>query len=130
MPKAPQAWSSVSDTRNSHPIFDHCGRLTSTRVGDDEKRQERLAGHWAVEHHWGGQTIAPQCGDEGCRLPVAERGLGTVQQGPPSFRSLAQGGLTGDQLRTFLSHAHGAMPDLSLSRAEIDDLIAYIEMLQ
>jgi cytochrome c len=30
-------------------------------------------------------------------------------------------------LRAFLSHPHGAMPDLSLTRAEIDDLVGYIE---
>jgi mono/diheme cytochrome c family protein len=50
-----------------------------------------------------------------------------VQQGPPSFRSI---GLTGDQLRTFLTHPHGAMPDFALSRVEIDDVIAYIETLR
>lgn len=33
-------------------------------------------------------------------------------------------------MRAFLSHPHGAMPDLALSRAEIDDLIAYIGSLK
>ena len=37
---------------------------------------------------------------------------------------------TADQLRAFLSHPHGAMPDLSLTRAEINDLVAYIETLR
>lgn len=55
---------------------------------------------------------------------------GTVQQGPPSFRAVAQGGLTGEQLRAFLSHPHAPMPDLALTRTEIDDLIAYIETLR
>jgi len=50
-----------------------------------------------------------------------------VQQGPPSFRSI---GLTSNQLRTFLSNPHGAMPDLALTRTEIDDVIAYIETLR
>jgi cytochrome c len=54
----------------------------------------------------------------------------TIQQGPPSFRAIAQGPLTADQLRAFLSHPHGAMPDLALSRAEIDDLIGYISTLR
>lgn len=53
----------------------------------------------------------------------------TVQQGPPSFRSIAQSGMTAEQLRTFLTRPHGPMPDLSLTRSEIDDLIAYIETL-
>ena len=38
--------------------------------------------------------------------------------------------MSADQLRTFLAKPHGAMPDLALSRAEIDDLIAYIESLR
>ncbi len=53
-----------------------------------------------------------------------------IQQGPPSFRAIAQGGLTDDRLRVFLSHPHGGMPDLSLSRAEITDLIGYIDTLR
>src|SRR5262249_31591205 len=52
-----------------------------------------------------------------------------VQQGPPSFHTIA-GARTGDQLRSFLSHPHGAMPDLSLTRQEIDDLVGYIETLR
>jgi cytochrome c len=54
---------------------------------------------------------------------------GIVQQGPPSFPMIARA-RTADQLRAFLSHPHGAMPDLSLTRAEIDDLIGYIETLR
>jgi cytochrome c len=52
-----------------------------------------------------------------------------IPQGPPSFR-IAAGHLNPDQLRAWLTHPHGAMPDLSLTRAEIDDLIAYIETLR
>ena len=43
---------------------------------------------------------------------------------------VAAGHLNPGELRAFLSHPHGAMPDLALSRAEIDDLIAYIEGLR
>jgi hypothetical protein len=35
-----------------------------------------------------------------------------------------------DHLRAFLTKPHGATPDLSLSRSEMDDLIAYIERLR
>ena len=35
-----------------------------------------------------------------------------------------------EELRAFLSHPHGAMPDLGLTRAEINDLIDYIETLK
>jgi cytochrome c len=73
----------------------------------------RLAGQWCANCH--------VIGD----VPTA-----SVQQGPPSFRTIARGGLTTDQLRTFLSHPHAPMPDLALSRSEIDDLIAYIDTLR
>ena len=53
----------------------------------------------------------------------------TVPQGPPTFSVVAQS-MTADQLHAFLSHPHGAMPDLALTRAEIDDLIGYIETLR
>ena len=53
----------------------------------------------------------------------------TIPQGPPAFRVIA-GHLNPDQMRAFLTHPHGAMPDLALTRAEIDDLIAYIETLK
>ena len=47
---------------------------------------------------------------------------GGVPQDPPTFSAIAHSGMTGDQLRAFLSHPHGAMPDLDLTRAGIDDL--------
>jgi cytochrome c len=53
-----------------------------------------------------------------------------VPQGPPTFPTVAHSGMTDDQLRAFLSHPHGAMPDLALTRAEIDDLIGYIGTLR
>jgi cytochrome c len=55
---------------------------------------------------------------------------GSVPQGPPSFPTVAKSGLSADQLRAFLSHPHGAMPDLSLTRTEIDALVAYIQSLR
>ena len=61
---------------------------------------------------------------------VAANPTGAVPQGPPTFRSIAHSGMTPDQLRAFLSHPHGSMPDLALTRAEIDDLIGYIESLR
>jgi mono/diheme cytochrome c family protein len=56
--------------------------------------------------------------------------VGAVPQGPPSFPAIAHSGMTADQLRAFLSHPHGAMPDLALTRVEVDDLISYIETLR
>jgi mono/diheme cytochrome c family protein len=72
----------------------------------------------------GGRELAQRwC--TGCHL-VGSRQSGPIQQGPPSFRMIADSGVTAAQLRAFLSHPHGAMPDLALTRAEIDTLIAYI----
>jgi mono/diheme cytochrome c family protein len=61
---------------------------------------------------------------------ISNNSAGPVPQGPPSFQMIAHSGLTVDQLRAFLSHPHGAMPDLSLTRTEIDELIAYINTLR
>jgi mono/diheme cytochrome c family protein len=58
------------------------------------------------------------------------RSADAVPQGPPTFPSVARSGMTNDQLRAFLTHPHGAMPDLALTRAEIDDLIGYIGALR
>jgi cytochrome c len=55
---------------------------------------------------------------------------GAVPQGPPSFTTIARSGMSSDQLRAFLTHPHGAMPDLALTRAEIDDLVGYIGTLR
>jgi mono/diheme cytochrome c family protein len=60
---------------------------------------------------------------------VAAGQKGSVPQGPPSFAAVAKSGISAAQLRVFLSHPHGAMPDLALTRVEIDNLIDYIESL-
>jgi mono/diheme cytochrome c family protein len=67
------------------------------------------------------------CGS--CHVVSASR-AGSFREVPPSLREIARRGMTPDHLRAFLSHPHGAMPDLSLSRAEIADLIDYIEALR
>jgi mono/diheme cytochrome c family protein len=79
----------------------------------DAAAGERLARQWCVNCH------------------VVESGqmAGTVPQGPPSFATIA-GHLDAGQLRTFLARPHAPMPDLALSRAEIDDLVAYIGTLR
>jgi cytochrome c len=74
-----------------------------------------------------GRQLAQQwCAN--CHI-VGTNPSGTVQPGPPSFPLIARDRSV-DQLHAFLTHPHGAMPDLSLTRAEIDDLIAYIETLR
>jgi cytochrome c len=83
-----------------------------TVVRADAAGGERLAKRWCASCHVVGTTAS-----------------GTVQQGPPTFHSIAESGMTADQLRTFLTKPHAPMPDLSLTRAEIDDLVAYIQSL-
>jgi mono/diheme cytochrome c family protein len=79
----------------------------------DAAAGERLARQWCVNCH-----VIDKSG------PAT-----TLQQGPPAFTIIA-GHLDRDQIRTFLSHPHGAMPDLALTRAEIEDLMAYIATLR
>ena len=78
----------------------------------DAAKGSQLAQQWCASCHVTGSSRA-----------------GNVQKGPPSFPTIART-RTADQLRAFLSHPHGAMPDLSLTRAEIDDLVGYIETLR
>jgi mono/diheme cytochrome c family protein len=82
----------------------------SPSLAADLARGAQLARQWCASCHVVGHK-APK----------------VIQQGPPSFQAIAQSRMTPGRLRVFLSHPHGGMPDLSLSRAEIDDLIAYIE---
>jgi mono/diheme cytochrome c family protein len=79
----------------------------------DAATGERLARQWCANCH-----VIDKSG------PAA-----TLPQGPPAFRIIA-GHLDRDQMRTFLSHPHGAMPDLALTRSEIEDLTAYIATLR
>ncbi len=48
----------------------------------------------------------------------------------PSFASLAHKKQRPEKLEAFLSAPHPKMPDMSLSRSEIDDLVAYIGSLR
>ena len=81
-------------------------------AGADASKGSQLAQQWCANCHFTGG-----------------RPTGDLQQGPPSFPTIARA-RTADQLRVFLSHPHGAMPDLSLTRAEIEDLVGYIETLR
>ena len=97
----------------------------------------RIAGHLAIALLCTVIAIRSAWADAGEGKKVAQRWCsschvveenqpGSVPQGPPSFHMVAKNGMTDAALRGFLSHPHGAMPDLALTRTEIDDLIAYI----
>jgi mono/diheme cytochrome c family protein len=88
------------------------GAVTAPPTRADVAKGSQLAQQWCANCHVTGGSRTSN-----------------VQEGPPSFRTIA-GSRTADQLRAFLSHPHGAMPDLSLTRAEIDDLIGYIETIR
>lgn len=81
----------------------------------------------AADANKGGQLAGQWCAN--CHV-IGKNSTGTVPQGPPTFQMIARSGMTAGQLRAFLSHPHGAMPDLALTRAEIDDLIGYIATLR
>ncbi len=82
--------------------------LASLAARADVANGQRLARQWCANCH------------------VIDGGAGTrVPQGPPSFREMARR-LDAGRMRTFLARPHGGMPDLALTRAEINDLIAYI----
>ena len=87
--------------------------LTVRPAHADAAKGEQIARQWCASCHVIGGNPA-----------------GPVPQGPPSFQMVAHSGMSADQLRAFLAHPHGAMPNLALDRAEIDDLISYIETLR
>jgi mono/diheme cytochrome c family protein len=87
--------------------------LLSQPAAADAANGEHLARQWCAN----------------CHVIDGSGPSATLPQGPPSFR-VAAGHLNAGELRAFLSHPHGAMPDLALTRVEIDDLIGYIEKLR
>lgn len=86
---------------------------TRSASAADVARGEQLASQWCVSCH-----VVPGNPHQ------------TALQGPPSFRDIAHGDKTPDQLRVFLIKPHGKMPPLTLSRAEINALVGYIESLR
>jgi mono/diheme cytochrome c family protein len=90
-----------------------CVLLGKTAAAAGLTTGERLARQWCANCHIIGNSSP-----------------GPAQEGPPSFVSIARTGMTDAQLRAFLSHPHGQMPDLSLTRSEIEELIRYIDTLK
>jgi mono/diheme cytochrome c family protein len=74
---------------------------------------QKIAGTWCSNCH----NIAPK--------------VAAAREGVPSFSSIAQMNSTTEaSLAAFLTTPHGKMPNLSLSRAEIRDVSAYILSLR
>ena len=89
------------------------GALSYEAGAGDVATGDRLARQWCANCH------AVDGSGPSASLP----------QGPPSFR-VAAGHLNPEELRAFLTYPHGRMPDLSLTRSEIDDLIDYMRSLR
>lgn len=76
-----------------------------------------------------GRTLA-QTWCSNCHVVTNSQSQGT-STGAPSFRAIAtQEAVTPMALRAFLQTPHHRMPDLHLSRTEIDDVSAYILSLR
>ena len=82
---------------------------------------------WSADAGAGAALADKWCA--GCHL-TGRPTSGPVTDGPPGFHAIASSGKTSEQLRTFLTKPHYPMPDLSLSRNDIDNLVAYIESLR
>lgn len=88
-------------------------RVAAQEVGSTEAGS-RLAARWCSSCHIVG--------------PTAQQG---VSNGAPPFEAIAQmSSTTMTSLRVFLMTPHPPMPDLHLSRNEIDDIATYILSLR
>lgn len=82
------------------------------KVLGDETRGEALVRRWCVSCH-------------------LIEGRGPASDLAPPFHAVARDPRkTPDYLRTFLANPHAPMPPLQLSRAEIEDIVAYLGTLR
>jgi mono/diheme cytochrome c family protein len=73
-----------------------------------------------------GETIAKRwCA--ACHLVSAEQKQAVADV--PSFAAVARMKLPADSLKAFLSDPHPRMPNMNLTRSEIEDIVAYIQSL-
>ncbi|SDO14315.1 Cytochrome c [Filomicrobium insigne] len=80
----------------------------------DMTRGKAIAERWCVSCH-----------------VIASDSNATVPAGVPTFRAIAnRKGQTADNIRHVLMMPHVPMPDMQLTRGEMDDLIAYIDSLR
>jgi mono/diheme cytochrome c family protein len=87
--------------------------LAQTRCADaaDVAKGEIIAKRWCASCH----LISPE----------QKRAVADV----PSFAAIARMKLPDGSLKAFLSDPHPRMPNMSLTRAEIEDIVAYIRSL-
>ena len=76
----------------------------------------------------GRATATASC--SGCHLVGDDAGQRVVE-GVPTFRAIARDpAMTESRLRGFLNKPHPPMPEISLTRREIDNLVSYIQSLK
>ena len=93
-------------------VFLMLAASTAERTLADAAKGSQLAQQWCASCHVTGGT------------PAAN-----LQQGPPSFSTIARA-RTAEQLRPSCRIRTARCRNLSLTRAEIDDLVGYIETLR
>jgi mono/diheme cytochrome c family protein len=85
--------------------------LPRCAIAADVARGEIIAKRWCAACH----LVAPE----------QTRAVADV----PSFAAVARMKLPAESLKAFLSDPHPRMPDMSLTRSEIDNIVAYIRSL-
>ena len=78
----------------------------------------------------GDPTTGRQIAQRWCASCHSIEGTQTgTDNAPPLAQIAKKPGRTPETFRTWLSAPHPPMPDLSLSRVDIDDLVAYLDQL-
>lgn len=79
----------------------------------------------------GDAEVGKRTAESWCSSCHLINGHGTAIDSAPPFRSIANDpAKSSTYLKTWLTDPHYPMPNLELSRRQIDDLIAYIESLR
>ncbi len=86
-----------------------------------------LAPAMAADSERGANLARQWCAS--CHVPGTGSRAG-ADAGPPFAQMAADPAYTDARLRGWLANPHPPMPNLNLSRAEIEDLIAYIRSLK
>jgi mono/diheme cytochrome c family protein len=96
------------------PAIAAVGLMATTAEAGDAARGRQLAGQWCVS----------------CHL-ISKDGPGTTIDTAPSFPTVAADPKRADEKRltAWLSTSHPTMPNFSLARDDIADLVAYIRTL-
>jgi len=93
-------------------LASHCLIASTAFAAGDAKMGRVLAEHWCMSCHAGTGSAAAS------------------DSAPPFIALMRRTDRTREGLRTWLTNPHAPMPNLSLTRNEIDDLVAYLFTLR